>query len=59
MAARGQVRSQFCHAIDLLPTILDAVGIAPPDEVDGVPQQQIDGASLRPTFDDADALRHG
>jgi arylsulfatase A-like enzyme len=55
MAARGQVRSQFCHAIDLLPTILDAVGIAPPDEVDGVPQQQIDGASLRPTFDDADA----
>jgi arylsulfatase len=55
MAARGQVRSQFCHAIDLLPTILDAVGIAPPDEVDGVPQQQIDGASLRHTFDDADA----
>ena len=59
MAARGQVRNQFCHAIDLLPTILDAVGIAPPDEVDGVPQQQIDGASLRPTFDDADAPAPG
>jgi arylsulfatase A-like enzyme len=55
MAARGEVRHQFCHAIDLMPTILDAVGIAPPEVVDGVPQQPIDGASLRPTFDHADA----
>ena len=51
--ARGEVRTQFCHAIDLLPTILDAAGIEPPKVVDGVPQQRIDGASLKPTFDDA------
>jgi len=55
IAARGEVRSQFCHAIDLLPTVLDAVGIEPPAVVDGVQQQAIDGASLKPTFDDASA----
>ena len=54
-AARGDVRSQFCHAIDLLPTILDAAGITAPTVVDGVDQQPIHGASLRSTFTDADA----
>lgn len=51
--ARGEVRSQFCHASDIMPTVLDAVGVAVPDLVDGVPQQRIDGVSLGPTFDDA------
>jgi arylsulfatase A-like enzyme len=55
MAARGAVRSQFAHAVDLLPTILDAIGIEAPEAVDGVPQQRVDGASLRPTFDDESA----
>ena len=31
IAARGEVRAQYVHAIDLLPTILDAVGVAAPD----------------------------
>jgi arylsulfatase A-like enzyme len=48
----GTVRDQFCHAVDLLPTVLDAVGVDPPAVVDGIDQQPIDGASLRPTFDD-------
>jgi arylsulfatase len=55
ITAGGEVRSQFCHAIDLLPTVLDAVGLAAPAEVDGVDQLPIDGASLVPTFDDAAA----
>lgn len=55
IAARGEVRTQFCHAIDLMPTVLDAVGVAAPDVVDGVQQKPLDGASLRPTFDDPQA----
>jgi arylsulfatase len=55
MAARGEIRSQFAHAVDLMPTVLDAAGIDPPEVVDGVTQQQVDGTSLRATFDDAGA----
>lgn len=53
--ARGEVRDQFCHVIDLMPTILDAVGVAAPTSVDGVPQQDVDGTSIRATFDAPDA----
>ena len=53
--ARGQVRSQFCHVIDLMPTLLDACGVSASSTVDGVAQQPVDGASLRPTFDEPDA----
>lgn len=48
--ARGEVREQFCHAIDVMPTVLDALGIEAPDEVDGVGQVPLHGASLLPTF---------
>jgi hypothetical protein len=51
----GEVRPQFCHAIDLMPTILDACGVNAPDVVGGVAQQPFDGASLLATFGDADA----
>ncbi|MDA8358725.1 MAG: arylsulfatase [Actinomycetota bacterium] len=55
IAARGETRSQFAHVIDLMPTVLDVVGLTAPLTVDGVTQQRIDGASLRPTFDDGNA----
>jgi len=55
IAARGELRTQFCHAIDLMPTVLDAIGIEAPAVVDGIPQKRIDGASLKPTFADAQA----
>ncbi len=51
----GEVRSAFTHVVDLLPTVLEAVGIEPPEVVDGVTQQPVDGSSLVPTFDDPGA----
>ncbi len=51
----GAVRDQFCHAVDLLPTVLAATGVERPDDVDGVPQRPLDGASLLDSFEDASA----
>ncbi len=48
----GEVRPQFCHAVDVFSTILDATGIEALSIVDGVPQQPVDGASLVPTMHD-------
>jgi arylsulfatase A-like enzyme len=50
VADPGGVRSQVCHAIDLFPTLLDACGVGVPAAVDGVPQQPVDGRSMRATF---------
>ncbi|HWE67847.1 MAG TPA: arylsulfatase [Acidimicrobiales bacterium] len=55
IADPGTVRSQFAHVVDLMPTVLAAVGLEVPDRVDGVEQQVIDGVSLLPTLDDAEA----
>lgn len=51
----GEVRPQFCHAVDLFSTVLDAAGIDPPAVVDGVTQQPIDGASIIGTMEDRSA----
>ena len=51
----GEVRDQFCHVTDLMPTVLDACGLKAPEQVDGVDQQRLDGASLLSTFGDAAA----
>ena len=51
----GAVRSQFCHAIDVMPTVLEACGVAQPAVIDGVTQQRVDGASLLASFERADA----
>ena len=55
---KGGLRSQFCHVIDIVPTIYEAAGITPPDVLDGVKQQPIDGVSFVYTFDQADAPTH-
>ncbi len=44
---RGEVRNQFHHVIDLLPTILEAAGMPVPETVDGVGQQPLEGTSMR------------
>jgi arylsulfatase len=46
----GKIRSQFHHAIDISPTILEVVGIAEPSIVNGVPQRPIEGVSMAYTF---------
>ena len=53
--ARGEVRSQFHHVIDIAPTVLDAAGLPEPTVVDGVEQRPIEGVSMRYAFDAADA----
>ncbi len=55
LAARGEVRDPFCHASDLTPTILDLLGITPPDSVNGVPQQPVEGTSFLPALHDGAA----
>ncbi|MDE0369904.1 MAG: arylsulfatase [bacterium] len=51
----GDVRQQFCHAIDLMPTALEVAGADRPVVLDGVGQQPLHGESLLPTFSEADA----
>jgi arylsulfatase len=53
--ARGALRSQFCHAVDVTPTILEITGAPVPEQSNGVAQMPIHGASITATFDDADA----
>ena len=55
IADPGAVRGQFVHAVDLLPTVLDAVGIPAPEAVDGISQQPIDGRSITASFGDPEA----
>ncbi len=55
LGAAGEIRHQYCHAIDLLPTVLDLVGLEPPATIGGVPQMTLDGVTLRAMLDRADA----
>ncbi len=48
---KGALRDQFIHVIDVLPTLLDAAGITPPKEVDGIKQAPIEGTSFTYSFD--------
>lgn len=51
--AKGEIRHQYHHVTDIVPTILDCCGIKFPDEVDGVKQVPLPGVSMRYTFDEA------
>jgi arylsulfatase A-like enzyme len=53
--AKGEVRSQFHHVIDVAPTVLEAAGIPEPTSVHGVEQVPLEGVSMGYTFDDAGA----
>jgi len=53
--ARGEVRSQFHHVIDVAPTILEAAGIPEPTFVNGVQQHPIEGVSMVYCFNNAKA----
>jgi arylsulfatase len=53
--AKGEVRSQFTHVIDVAPTVLEAAGLPEPKSVNGTVQSPIEGKSMVYTFDDAKA----
>lgn len=53
--AKGEIRSQFHHVIDIMPTILEATKLPAPEMVFGVQQAPIEGVSMMYAFDDADA----
>lgn len=55
IAARGEIRHQFTHAIDVLPTVLELVGIDAPAEIGEVPQSPIEGTSFAYLLDDGNA----
>jgi arylsulfatase len=57
--ARGEVRSQFAHVIDVAPTILEVAGLPHPQFVNGIQQAPIEGVSMAYSFHDAKAAeRH-
>jgi arylsulfatase A-like enzyme len=59
MTARGEVRQQYAHIIDMVPTVLDVLGLEPPTAIRGITQSPLHGVSFAHTFDDADAAaRH-
>lgn len=55
MKARGEIRHQYHHCTDIVPTIFDCCGIKPPEVVDGVKQTPLPGVSMRYSFDNANA----
>ncbi|MFN8519855.1 MAG: arylsulfatase [Chloroflexota bacterium] len=59
IADRGGVRHQFCHVIDVAPTILEVAGIPEPTFVNGVQQSPYEGTSMAYSFTEPDAAeRH-
>jgi hypothetical protein len=52
ITAKGEIRSQFHHVIDVAPTVLDVAGLPQPDFVNGIQQTPLHGVSMRYTFDD-------
>lgn len=53
--ARGEIRQQYAHAIDMMPTVLQCLDIEPPEQIRGVTQSPIQGVTFAQTFHDANA----
>jgi arylsulfatase A-like enzyme len=53
--AKGEVRPQYHHLIDIAPTVLEATGLPQPKVVNGTPQMPIEGVSMVYSFTDAQA----
>jgi len=57
--AKGEIRTQYSHVIDILPTTLEIVGVKAPEQLKGIKQDSIQGTSLAYSIDDAKApTRH-
>ena len=55
LKARGELRHQFAHVSDLVPTLLDVLNISPPPELSHVPQMPLEGVSFAPSLHDPKA----
>ena len=55
ITAKGEVRTQYAHIIDMVPTVLDLLGIDPPKAIRGVTQAPLHGVSFADTLQDAAA----
>ena len=55
MTARGEIRDQYHHAVDIVPTILDVLGVEAPETIKGHVQSHFDGVSMRYSLDDGAA----
>lgn len=53
--ARGEIRTQYLHVVDIAPTVLEILGVTKPSHIKGVPQKDYHGISFRYTFDAPDA----
>ncbi|MGH9027838.1 MAG: arylsulfatase, partial [Acidimicrobiia bacterium] len=53
--AKGEVRQQYHHCTDIVPTILDCCGVRMPEVVEGIKQTPLPGVSMRYSFDNAKA----
>lgn len=53
--ARGELRSQYYHATDIVPTILEACGVKMPEVVNGIKQTPLAGVSMISSFKDINA----
>jgi arylsulfatase A-like enzyme len=53
--AKGEIRTHYAHLIDMVPTVLDLLGVQPPTEIRGVRQSPMHGVSFAHTLDDPDA----
>src|SRR5262249_672100 len=52
---RGGIRPQFHHVVDIVPTLLEAIGIPQPTMINGIAQRPIEGVSMTYTWDHANA----
>lgn len=55
ITSKGEIRSQFHHVIDVAKTILDVTGLPEPAIVNSIAQAPLEGVSMRPSFNDANA----
>ncbi len=58
ITSKGDVRPHYAHIIDMVPTVLDLLGIAPPTTIRGITQSPFHGVSLAPSLDDPGAETH-
>jgi arylsulfatase len=60
IAGRGEIRGQFAHACDLVPTLLELIGVEAPEVIAGVPQAPLEGESFAASlFDPAAPAKKG